>query len=198
MGQPPRHPDREQLIGFMAERTPEIETVITFLEMTSPPSAPPPPPPMGPLAIMLAENPTVSYYRYLYNTVGADHLWWERRIISDDDLQSAIQADNIDLFVLYVAGVPAGYFELGTFEDGKRIELVYFGLIPEFIGQGYGAYLLRTAVDEAWLRGPERLTVHTCNLDHPNALQVYQRCGFEPYEQETRMVPDPRKLGIFD
>lgn len=182
----------------MAATPAEIETIITYLEMTAPPSSAPPPPPLGPLAIMLAEEPTVSFYRYLYNTVGADNLWWERRLMSDDDLRAAIQAENVDLFVLYVGGVPAGYFELGELEDGERIELVYFGLIPEFIGQGYGAYLLRTAVDEAWSRGPERVTVHTCNLDHPNALQVYQRCGFEAYDQETRMIQDPRELGLFD
>lgn len=182
----------------MAETTAEIETVITYLEMTAPPATTPPPPPMGPLAIMLAEQPTVSFYRYLYNTVGADNLWWERRLTPDDELRAAIQAENVDLFVLYVAGVPAGYFELAELEGGARIELAYFGLIPEFIGQGYGAYLLRTAVDEAWSRGPERVTVHTCNLDHPNALQVYQRCGFQVYDQETRVIRDPRELGLFD
>jgi len=182
----------------MTASTPEIEVVTTYLEMTAPPASPPPPTPLGPLALMRAEKPTVSFYRYLYNTVGAGHQWWERRIISDEDLCAAIQAEHIDVVVLYVGGVPAGYYELGENDGGRLIELVYFGLIPEFIGQGYGAYLLRTAVDDAWSRGPERLTVHTCNLDHPNALQVYQRGGFEVYDQETRVIEDPQTLGVFD
>jgi GNAT superfamily N-acetyltransferase len=175
----------------------ELETVITYLEMTSAPVAPPPPVPLTPHAIMRAEKPTLSFYRFLYNTVGADHMWWERRVLPDEALLAAIQADNIDVFVLYVSGVPAGYYELGAVDNGKLIELVYFGLMPEFIGQGYGAYLLRVAIDEAWSRGPERLTVNTCNLDHPNALQVYQRAGFEVCDQETRVIADPRALGIF-
>jgi len=182
----------------MAAQAPEIETVITYLEMTAPPASPPPPTPLGPLALMRAEKPTVSFYRYLYNTVGASHQWWERRIISDDELRDAIQADHIDVVVLYVGGVPAGYYELGENDGGREVDLVYFGLIPEFIGQGYGAYLLRTAIDDAWSRGPARLTVHTCNLDHPNALQVYQRGGFEVYDQKTRVIADPQALGIFD
>ncbi|WNJ98445.1 GNAT family N-acetyltransferase [Thalassospiraceae bacterium LMO-JJ14] len=182
----------------MVDKPAELETVITYLEMTSPPSAPPPPPPLGQLALMRAEKLTVAFYRFLYNTVGADHMWWERRMISDAELAAAVLADNVDVFVLYAGGVPAGYFELSETENGKVIELAYFGLMPEFIGQGYGAYLLRMAIDEAWSRGPHRLFVHTCNLDHPNALQVYQRAGFEVYDQKKKLIPDPRELGLFD
>ncbi|MEX0693818.1 MAG: GNAT family N-acetyltransferase [Rhodospirillales bacterium] len=176
----------------------EIETVITWLEMAAPPTSPPPPSPLGPHAIMRADNPTVSFYRYLYNTVGHDHLWWERRALTDEQLRDAVCAENVDVFVLYVAGVPAGYFELGHDAEKNEIDLVYFGLIPEFIGQRYGAFLLRMAIDEAWQRRPARLTVNTCTLDHPNALQLYQRAGFEVYEQKKRMIPDPEKAGYFD
>ena len=196
MGQTPRHADRNQL--KMPGKVTEIETVITYLQMTSPPTSPPPPTPLRPHAIMRADNPTVSFYRYLYNTVGADHQWWERRALTDDQLRDAICADNIDVFVLYVSGVPAGYFELGHIAETNVIELVYFGLMPEFIGQRFGAYLLRVAIDEAWQRAPDRLTVNTCNLDHPNALQIYQRAGFEAYEQKKRRIPDPGQSGYFD
>jgi len=182
----------------MAGKIAEIETVITYLQMTEQPSAPPPPTPMGAIALMRAEQPTLSFYRYLYNSVGGDHLWWERRVMPDDQLLAAVQAENVDVFVLYVRGVPAGYFELATYEDGKEIDLAYFGLMPEFRGQGYGAYLLRVAIDEAWSRGPHRVIVNTCNLDHPNALQNYKRAGFEVYDQEKRIIKDPRQLGIFD
>jgi len=181
-------------MGDMAQK---IETVITYLEMTSAPVSVPPRQPKGPIAIMRADPPTLSFYRYLYNTVGAAYLWWERRAMSDDALSAAVLNDNVDVYVLYVRGTPAGYYELLTNTLQNEIEIAYFGIMPEFVGCGYGAYLLRVAVDEAWQRGPNRLLVNTCTLDHPTALTNYQRAGFEPYDQETRLIDDPHALELF-
>ena len=174
-----------------------IETVVTYLEMTAPPTSPPPPHPSGPHALLRATGMTLPFYRYLYNTVGAPHLWWERRVMSDDDLANMVLVDHVDVHVLYVDGVPAGYFELSLDESKNIMELAYFGLMPEFVGRGYGGYLLRAAIDEAWSRGIKRLWVHTCDMDHPNALPVYQKMGFVPYDQVTREVADPSVMGIF-
>jgi len=85
-----------------------------------------------------------------------------------------------------------------TIPAENEIEIVQFGILPEFIGRGYGAYLLRVAIDDVWQRGPERLILNTCTFDHPVALANYQRAGFQPYDQETRIIDDPRKLGLFD
>jgi GNAT superfamily N-acetyltransferase len=166
--------------------------------MLSPPTRPVPAPPAIPHAIIRADNITLSFYRYLYGTVGADNLWWERRVMSDAQLREKICTEAVDIFVLHVSGTPAGYFELKEERPTAVIELAYFGLIPEFIGRGFGKYLLRAAIDEAWRRGIDRLWVHTCDLDHKNALPLYQKAGFEPYRQETQRITDPRSLGIFD
>lgn len=115
----------------------------------------------------------------------------------DDELAAAIHAENVDVMVLYVGGVPAGYYELTEHSQTKLVELTYFGLVPDFVGRGYGAYLLRAAIDDAWGRACECLTVHTCNLDHPNALRTYQRAGFVAYDQEVQEIDDPRTLDIF-
>jgi len=182
----------------VAGKAKQRESVVTYLEMTHPPSSPHPPAPAGqPLALMHAVEPPLSFYRYLYNTIGADWVWWERRVMSDEDLSAAIHADGVDIFVLYVGGVPAGYFELAENDDASEIELAYFGLMPDFVGRGYGGYLLRAAIDEAWSRDPKRVWVHTCDMDHPNALTVYQKAGFSPYKQETQVFQDPATLGIF-
>ena len=76
----------------MAKKPGKIKSVITYLEMTHAPHMPPPPP-METHAIMLAKPITVSFYRYLYNTVGADNLWWERRVLSDEDLGALVQTE---------------------------------------------------------------------------------------------------------
>ena len=140
------------------------------------------------------EKPTVSFYRYLYNTVGEDWLWFERRLMQDDALTALIQDPKIEIYVLYVRGAPAGYVELDCRVEND-IEIAYFGLMPEFIGRGFGRYLLDWAVDEAWSKEPQRLWVHTCNLDHPKALASYQRAGFRPYKQERSLIDDPRASG---
>lgn len=174
-----------------------LSATVTYLEMCSPPNAIPPPPPAIPHAIMQVHKPTVSFYRYLYNTIGEDYVWWERRALNDDDLHDIITADNVEIFVLYVEGAPAGYFELVTDHSKNEIELGYFGLLPEFVGRRLGPYLLRKAIDDAWSRGPTRMTVNTCTWDHPSALPNYQRAGFSPYDQKKIEIPDPHQAGYF-
>ncbi|MCP5150037.1 MAG: GNAT family N-acetyltransferase [Ectothiorhodospiraceae bacterium] len=173
-----------------------LEVVITYLEMRAPPS----PRGVSPhraekLALMRAERPTVSFYRYLYNTVGAPWLWYERRKMDDDRLRANIQDPAVEITVLHVGGVPAGYVEIDRREPAE-VELAYFGLVPEFIGRGLGTYLLEWAITQAWSSEPQRVWVNTCTLDHPKALAVYQRAGFVPYHQETVVIRDPRGRGV--
>ena len=101
----------------------------------SKPGTPPvPAPAVGKLALMRAEDCTVSFYRYLYETVGTPWLWFERRLLDDATLAAQIRKETTEIFVLYVGGVPAGYFELDAAAPDET-ELCYFGLIPEFIGR---------------------------------------------------------------
>lgn len=172
----------------------KLEEIITYLEMRQPPAEPVAPHRGEKLALMRAEHPTVAYYRFLYDTVGEQWSWHERRRLSDDRLRAIIEDPLVEIDVLYVAGVPAGYAELDRRIDGQ-VELAYFGMMPEFIGRGLGGFLLRRICAKAWRPGVERLWVHTCNFDHPRALAVYQRVGFVPYRQERRIIDDPRLDG---
>ena len=167
----------------------------TYLEMTEAPEHPNIMPSGRTIALLRAERPTLSFYRYLYNSVGERWLWWERRAMTDDELAAIVQDNLVEIYVLYVSGVPAGFAELDLRAEDE-IELAYFGLIPEFIGQGLGAYLLGWVVDEAWRRAPDRVWIHTCNFDHPRAFGTYQRAGFRPYRQETKWIDDPRTKGL--
>ena len=173
-----------------------LDDVITYLEMHEPPTTPRlPAPPNVKLALMRTENCTVSFYRYLYETVGTPWLWFERRLLSDAMLGAEIGKPATEIFVLYVGGIPAGYFELDT-APPRETELRYFGLIPEFIGRGFGPFLLRAAIDRAWERPISRLWVHTRTFDHPRALGYYQRAGFVVYARQKLRFEDPRTQGI--
>jgi GNAT superfamily N-acetyltransferase len=172
-----------------------LDDVITYLEMRVKPNAPPIPAPRARLALMRAEDCTVSFYRYLYETVGTPWLWYERRLLDDAALAATIQKPTTEIFVLHVGGVPAGYFELDAAAP-RQTELCYFGLIPEFIGRGFGPFLLRVAIDRAWSRPIDRLWVHTRTFDHPKALGYYQRAGFVVYARQKLRFEDPRIRGI--
>jgi GNAT superfamily N-acetyltransferase len=161
-----------------------IETVVTYLEMTAPPAQPPRPAPQPGLEIRRAQRPTVSFYRYLYAAVGEPWTWTVRRWLSDAELAAILGDQRVEVNVLWAGGVPAGYAELDR-RAPPDVELAYFGLMPEFIGRGLGAYLLDWAIHHAWRARPRRLWLHTCDLDHPRALEVYQRLGFRIYHRRT-------------
>ena len=73
--------------------------------------------------------------------------------------------------------------ELDRRKEGD-IEIVQFGLIRDFIGQGLGKYFLQWTIDKAWSYRPRRFWLHTCTLDHPAALPSYLKAGFEVYKEE--------------
>lgn len=171
------------------QRLPLIETTVTYLEMLSPPDAPAFHAPPAKLALLRLERPSVGFYLYLYDAVGRDWTWVNRKHMGESELSAIIQDDRVEVYVLYVGGVPAGYAELDRRQE-PDIELAYFGLIPEFIGRGFGRYFLDWAIRQAWSYGPERLWVNTCTEDHHRALPLYQKLGFQAYAQETAML-DP-------
>ena len=171
-----------------------IECLVTYLEMRARPELPPLHPPLGKkLALMRAEPPSVAFYRYLYDAVGRDWRWTMRKRMSDSQLRNLIEDPAVEIYILHVAGVPAGYSELDR-RQPPEIELSFFGLVPEFIGQGLGAYFLNWTVRRAWEHGPSRLWLHTNTFDHPRALGLYQRMGFVVYDRQTAAAdsdPDP-------
>jgi len=172
----------------------KLSDTVTYLEMTAKPARPAAPVPAAKLALMRAERCTPSFYRYLYDTVGEPWLWFERRLWSDETLSAFLARAEIEIFVLYAGGVPAGYFELERVPAGDT-ELCYFGLTPEFIGRGFGLWFLNAAIDTAWVGNPRRVWVHTCTFDHPRALGLYQKCGFRVYERRPVVFNDPRLTG---
>ena len=165
-----------------------VPVTVTYLEMTSPLGGAPSRNLADAIEIRQAKQPTVSFYRYLYNTVGADWNWYMRRRLTDGALLEIIGDERIAVYVLYVEGTPAGYVELDRRIEGE-IEIAYLGLIPEFIGRGLGGHLLDWGLARAWHYNPRRVWLHTCTLDHPRALDLYRRKGFVAYRREVVAEP---------
>src|SRR5262245_15495716 len=159
-----------------------VDVKVYYLEMLAPCSRPTPAPRDG-LSVLHARRPTVPYYRFLYKSVGQDYHWYSRGRLSDADLAATIQHPLNEVHVLHVEGTPAGFAELDRRKQDD-IELVQFGLMPEFIVQGLGRYFLQWTIDKAWSYKPRRFWLHTCTLDHPAALPNYQKAGFMIYKEE--------------
>lgn len=167
-----------------------VPTVVTFLEMDKRPTSPPPPQPGEKVAILKAEKPPVHFYRYLYNTIGESYKWVDRRKVDDVTLGTILRDPRVDLFVLYADGCPAGMAELDFRLEGTG-QLSYFGLVPEYVGRGLGAFFLYQAIQNAWAMPINKLLINTCTLDHPRALPLYQRMGFSVYAREDRFIEMP-------
>ena len=166
---------------------PPVQVRRTYLEMGKAEHLAPAPRPDACARVEKVEQCPPSFFRYLYAAVGGPYHWIDRLPWTDDDIRRYLATPGIGLWVLYEAGAPAGYFELKRHDDGS-VEIVYFGLLPEFIGRGLGKYMLTEAAREAWRQGAGRVWLHTCTLDGAAALPNYRARGFRPYKEEVYTV----------
>ncbi len=164
------------------------KVMVTYLEMTERGSIPHVATKARNHALLRAHDITTNFYRYLYDAVGRPWYWTDRKKLSDAELTAIIRDESVEIYVLHVGGVPAGFYELDA-REMPTVNLAYFGIMPEFIGLGLGPYLLAQAIEMMWLKEPQRVLVNTCTLDHPKALPLYQRFGFRPYDRQE--VPAP-------
>ncbi len=165
-----------------------LDVTVYYLEMLAHQQREVPAPRSG-LTVEHVPSPSVPYYRTLYNAVGQEYHWLSRRKMSDEQLAGIIGDPRVELHVLSVEGNAAGFAELDR-RQPDDIELVQFGLMKDYIGQGLGKWFLQWTIDRAWSYGPRRLWLHTCTLDHPHALPNYQKAGFQLFKQEAiRRVP---------
>jgi GNAT superfamily N-acetyltransferase len=167
------------------------KVTVTFLEMTDPgelrPSRADPPD----LEIRRALVPCPELNRFFYTAVGGDWFWIDRLGWTYAQWQRYLERPGVETWIAASAGTPAGYCELEARPD-SGVEIAYFGLLPQFIGRGIGGVLLTRAVRRAWELRPPRVWLHTCTLDHPNALAGYRARGFRPFKEEARFedLPD--------
>ncbi len=180
---------------FLAEPVTRIAVEVTFLRMDRRPAGRAELP-LGLAVRRLAPRATVAEYRFLYDTVGHDWVWWLRRTLTDAQLDEVLADPRISVDVAEDAeGRPLGFYELDRRGHGAT-NLAYFGLMPGAIGQGLGMALLRHAIHAAWDEGCAALTVNTCTADHPRALPNYERAGFRRLRTVREEWPVPDRLGL--
>ena len=172
----------------------KLATVVTVLEMTAPPAGGKKAANPAGLSLRPVATPDPVRYRALYRAIGEDWLWFSRIRMADAELAAILSDPAVDVFIAKAGSEEVGLVELDRRMPGE-IELAFFGLIAGFVGRGAGHWLMDRALELAWAHAPRRLWVHTCTLDHPNALSFYSRAGFTPIGRQLEIVDDPRLDG---
>lgn len=170
-----------------------VATVVTHLEMTTPPPKAAPLP--GGLRLQREETPNIDWYRDLFRTVGEPWLWFSRLKLDDAALNAILNDPAVEIVTLRRGDDVVGFYEM-RFGDAETCELSFFGLVPDETGRGAGRAMMGAALAHAWSRPIKRLILHTCTFDSPAALPFYLRSGFTPTARETEIVPDPRLSGL--
>jgi len=171
----------------------KLAAVVTYLEMRERPVLRPEPPGV-PWRLRRVERPEPTWYRGLYRRVGEDWLWFSRLLLTDESLAATLADPAVEIHALILDGEDQGLLELDFREEGQ-CELAFFGLAAPLHGRGAGRWLMNRALERAWARPIGRLWLHTCTLDHPDALAFYRRSGFRPYRRQVEIADDPRLLG---
>ena len=123
--------------------------------------------------------------KFFYKNIGKKHRWVDRLVWTDNQWINFVEDKKVDTFILKKANEIAGYFELIYHNDCNEIEIAYLGLLEEYLNKKLGSFLLHSALKKSFLKNPKRVWVHTCSLDHKNALRNYLSRGMKVFKEET-------------
>ena len=123
--------------------------------------------------------------KFFYKNVGKKHHWVDRLVWTEKQWIEYTSDEKVKTYVLKKNNDLAGYFELIFHRDKNEIEIAYLGLLEEYQNKKLGSYLLSSAIKNSFLNKPYRVWVHTCSLDHKNALTNYTARGMKIFKKET-------------
>ncbi len=135
--------------------------------------------------VQLVDPPNFQLNKFFYKNVGKKHEWVDRLIWTEKQWINYTDNKKVKTYVLKKDQDYVGYFELILHEDKKEVEIAYLGLLEEFQNKKLGSYLLISAIKNSFLCKPRRVWVHTCSLDHKNALNNYLSRGMKIFKKET-------------
>ena len=139
-------------------------------------------------AISLLDPVDFQINKFFYKNIGKNHYWIDRLVWTERQWIDYVSNKNVKTYILKENTDLAGYFELIVHVDKKEVEIAYLGLLEKYINKKLGSYLLSTAIKNSFLEKPKRVWVHTCSLDHRNALNNYISRGMKIFKKETLTI----------
>ena len=139
-------------------------------------------------SLSLLEPINFQLNKFFYKNIGKKHEWVDRLIWTELQWIDYLSSEKVKTYVLKKNEDLAGYFELIIHRDKNEVEIAYLGLLEEYQNKKLGSYLLSSAIKNSFLNKPHRVWVHTCTLDHKNALKNYIARGMKIFKKETALV----------
>ena len=140
------------------------------------------------ILINLLEPVDFQLNKFFYKNIGKDHNWVDRLIWTDKQWINYVSDKKVKTYILKYKNDLAGYFELILNKEINEVEIAYLGLLKEYHNKKFGSYLLSSAIKNSFLEKPKRVWVHTCSLDHKNALHNYLSRGMKIFKKETILI----------
>ena len=136
-------------------------------------------------SINLVDPDDFQLNKFFYKNIGKNHHWVDRLVWTEKQWIDYVSNKNVKTYVLKNVDEFAGYFELNLHPEKDEVEIAYLGLLEEYQNKKLGSYLLSKAIKNSFLDKPKRVWVHTCSLDHKNALNNYIARGMRIFKTET-------------
>ena len=141
--------------------------------------------PFNNLFLEKVNPPDFQLNKFFYKEIGKKHSWTDRLVWDDKKWIDYLENSGVNTYILKNNKDFIGYFEQIFDKDKLDCEIAYFGILEEYIGKKLGGYLLSEAIKISFNIGSKRIWVHTCSLDHKNALQNYLSRGMRVFKSET-------------
>ena len=136
-------------------------------------------------SVELADPKDFQLNKFFYKNIGKNCNWIDRLVWTDLNWIDYISNTKLVTYILKDKNEMAGYCELIFNQNSKEVEIAYFGILQEYFGKKLGGYLLSEAIKCSFAMGSSRVWVHTCSLDHKNALSNYLSRGMKIFKSET-------------
>ena len=122
--------------------------------------------------------------KFFYKTIGKNHKWVDRLTWSEKKWITYVSSEKVKTYVFKFKDDLVGFFELIFHSEKKETEIAYFGILEEYQNKKLGSYLLSEAIKKSFENDVNRVWVHTCSLDHKNALNNYVSRGMKIFKTE--------------
>ena len=136
-------------------------------------------------SVVLLDPVDFQLNKFFYKNIGKNHHWVDRLVWTEKQWIDYVSHKNVKTYVLKNEKNYVGYFELIFHQKKKEVEIAYLGLLEEYQNKRLGSYLLSSAIKNSFSNRPKRVWVHTCSLDHKNALNNYIARGMKIFKTET-------------
>ena len=139
-------------------------------------------------SLSLIDSINFQLNKFFYKNIGKNHKWVDRLSWSEDKWINYVSNEKVKTYIFKYKDDLVGFFELISHPEKNETEIAYFGILEEYQNKKLGSYLLSEAIKKSFQKNVTRVWVHTCSLDHKNALNNYISRGMKIYKTETLKI----------